>query len=129
MMNPGLKREPWDRTRPDEDWNRDDPPRKPPARDPLCSPIRSRRKSEMLADIRARLAYAQAEKVLLTIPDVSERERTEAQIPQIAEKSTDKSRVELFWQTRPCFICGKTEACEHREYEVALAYVFSGKTE
>jgi hypothetical protein len=31
--------------------------------------------------------------------------------------------VEMYWHTRPCFICGQLGACGHREFEIALAYL------
>lgn len=119
MMNPGLKREAWDRTRPNEDWSRDDPPpRKPATRDPLSSPIRSGHghKREMLEDIRARLEYCKAEKVLIAMEaPASALVRTKVAIPIKVEESANKSELQTYWQTRPCFICSKVGACEHRE--------------
>lgn len=47
-----------------------------------------------------------------------------AQPPRVQISSTSFcTTVEMFWHTRPCWMCGDAGLCGHREYEVALAYV------
>ena len=127
MMNPGLKREPWDRTRPDEDWSIDDPSPKKPAKVERVwnrPPSHTKTKAEMLAEIRERLDLHQALKTHpLPTQVASERERSIVTSAQpTPEKSANISAVELFWQNRICFICGELGSCGHREYAVARAY-------
>jgi hypothetical protein len=106
-MNPGLKREPWDRTRPDENWNEDDHPPRKPAK--VEHDWVKRRKDYLIETGR--------------VP-ASERERGKVTAVQpTAQKSANK--MKLYWQTRPCFICEKRGFCQHREFAVARAYVCS----
>jgi hypothetical protein len=121
-MNPGLKREPWDRTRLDEDWNVDDPPPRKPA-----NVERLRQRHTEFAETfpftgaphpssGVDLQHGPITPPLKPTPIASEGERRNvASVPPTVEKSPNISRVELFWQTRPCWICSKVGPCEHRE--------------